>query len=46
MKIAVIGSGVAGLIAGRELHEHGHELTVFEKEDTIGGSCQNDAGSC
>lgn len=37
MKIAIIGSGVAGLIAGRELHEQGHELIVFEKEDTIGG---------
>jgi predicted NAD/FAD-binding protein len=37
MKIAIIGSGVAGLIAGRKLHELGHDLTLFEKEDAIGG---------
>ncbi len=37
MKIAIIGSGVAGLMAGRRLHELGHDLTVFEKEDAIGG---------
>jgi predicted NAD/FAD-binding protein len=37
MKIAIIGSGVAGLIAGRRLHELGHDLTLFEKQGTIGG---------
>ncbi len=37
MKIAIIGSGVAGLIAGRRLHELGHDLTLFEKANTIGG---------
>lgn len=37
MNIAIIGSGVAGLIAGRRLHELGHDLTLFEKEDVIGG---------
>lgn len=37
MKIAIIGSGVAGLMAGRQLQELGHQLTLFEKEAAIGG---------
>jgi len=37
MKVAIIGSGVAGLIAGRRLHELGHDLVLFEKEPAIGG---------
>ncbi len=36
-KIAVIGSGPAGLSAAAQLNKAGHNLTVFEKDDKIGG---------
>ena len=36
-KIAVIGSGPAGLAAADWLNRRGHEVTVYEKDDRIGG---------
>jgi glutamate synthase (NADPH) small chain len=36
-KIAVIGSGPAGLACGDELNKRGHNVTVLEREDRIGG---------
>ena len=36
-KIAVVGSGPAGLAAAQQLARVGHEVTVFEKSDRIGG---------
>lgn len=36
-KIAVIGSGPAGLAAADQLNSRGHFVTVFEREDRIGG---------
>ncbi|KAK9749239.1 hypothetical protein RND81_02G111900 [Saponaria officinalis] len=36
-KVAVIGAGVAGLIATRELRNQGHRVVIFEKSDKIGG---------
>ncbi|MBN1256874.1 MAG: glutamate synthase subunit beta [Planctomycetes bacterium] len=36
-KIAVIGSGPAGLAAAQQLRRVGHEVTVFEKADRPGG---------
>jgi NADPH-dependent glutamate synthase beta subunit-like oxidoreductase/Pyruvate/2-oxoacid:ferredoxin oxidoreductase delta subunit len=36
-KFAVIGSGVGGLSAAWQLALRGHEVTVFEKENTLGG---------
>jgi glutamate synthase (NADPH/NADH) small chain len=35
--IAVIGSGPAGLAAADQLNLAGHDVTVFEREDRIGG---------
>ena len=36
-KIAIIGSGPAGLTAADQLNKVGHSVTVFEREDRIGG---------
>jgi len=36
-KIAIIGSGPAGLAAAQQLRRNGHAVTVFEKDDRIGG---------
>ena len=36
-KIAVVGSGPAGLAAAQQLARYGHELVVFEKDERPGG---------
>jgi monoamine oxidase len=35
--VLVIGSGLAGLTAARDLRDHGHTVTVLEARDRIGG---------
>ncbi|MGG6231773.1 glutamate synthase subunit beta [Tenacibaculum sp. SDUM215027] len=35
--IAIIGSGPAGLAAAQQLNRVGHNVTVFEREDELGG---------
>jgi glutamate synthase (NADPH/NADH) small chain len=36
-KVAVVGSGPAGLAAAQQLTRVGHDVTVFERADRIGG---------
>lgn len=36
-KVAVVGSGPSGLAAAFQLNRRGHEVTVFERSDRIGG---------
>ena len=36
-KVAVVGSGPAGLAAAQQLRRCGHEVTVFERDEKIGG---------
>ncbi len=36
-RVAIVGSGPAGLAAAQQLRRAGHALTVFEKADRIGG---------
>ena len=36
-RVAVVGSGPAGLAAASQLNRAGHEVTVFERADRIGG---------
>ena len=35
--VAIVGSGPAGMAAAQQLARAGHAVTVFEKNDTIGG---------
>ncbi|MDH3514948.1 MAG: glutamate synthase subunit beta [Gammaproteobacteria bacterium] len=36
-KVAIVGSGPAGLAAAQQLRRAGHDVTVFERDDRIGG---------
>lgn len=36
-KVAIVGGGPAGLAAAQQLARAGHEVTVFEKNDRVGG---------
>ena len=37
MKVAVIGSGPSGLACADQLNKQGHKVTVYEKNDVVGG---------
>lgn len=37
MEVAIIGAGIAGLTAAYDLCKKGHRVTIFEKEDSLGG---------
>ncbi|MGN1356868.1 MAG: NADPH-dependent glutamate synthase [Succinivibrionaceae bacterium] len=36
-KVAVIGSGPASIAAAKELSDYGYDVTIFEKEEKLGG---------
>ncbi|MBL4851901.1 MAG: glutamate synthase subunit beta [Gammaproteobacteria bacterium] len=36
-KVAIVGSGPAGLAAAAQLNKAGHSVTVYERDDRIGG---------
>jgi cation diffusion facilitator CzcD-associated flavoprotein CzcO len=38
IRVAVIGAGMAGILAGARLHERGIACVVFEKADQVGGT--------
>ena len=35
--VAIIGSGPAGLASAAQLNQSGHQVTVYERDDRIGG---------
>ncbi|MFE2157856.1 FAD-dependent oxidoreductase [Streptomyces lydicus] len=39
--VAVLGGGVAGLTAAHELAERGYRVTVYERNDTLGGKARS-----
>ncbi len=38
--VAIVGGGPAGLAAGRELKRYGHDVTVLEREQVLGGQAR------
>ncbi|KAF8020446.1 hypothetical protein BT93_G0994 [Corymbia citriodora subsp. variegata] len=38
VRAAVIGAGMSGLIAARELRHEGHQVVVFERSNDVGGT--------
>ena len=36
-RVAVVGSGPSGLAAADQLNKRGHQVTVFERDDRVGG---------
>jgi NAD(P)H-dependent glutamate synthase small subunit len=36
-RVALVGSGPAGLAAAQQLNRSGHRVTVFERDDAVGG---------
>ncbi len=43
MRVIVVGAGIAGLTAARDLSLAGHEVVVFEADATIGGKLRRTA---
>ena len=37
-RVAVLGAGAAGLVTARELRREGHQVTVYEASDDVGGT--------
>jgi dimethylaniline monooxygenase (N-oxide forming) len=36
--VAIIGAGMSGLVAAKELLDEGHDVTIFEREAVLGGN--------
>lgn len=38
-KYLIVGCGLSGSVIGRELAEDGHDITIWDRRDHIGGIC-------
>lgn len=44
-RFLMVGAGLSGAVIGRELAEHGHDVTVVDSRDHIGGNCHTERDS-
>ncbi|WP_170468384.1 UDP-galactopyranose mutase [Ruegeria arenilitoris] len=42
MRFLMVGAGLSGAVIGREFAEQGHEITVVDSRDHIGGNCHTE----
>ncbi|GAA6160593.1 UDP-galactopyranose mutase [Ruegeria sp. HU-ET01832] len=42
MQFLMVGAGLSGAVIGRELAEQGHDVTVVDSRDHIGGNCHTE----
>lgn len=42
MKILLVGAGLSGAVIGRRLAEAGHDITIIDGRDHIGGNCHTE----
>ena len=42
MKILLVGAGLSGAVIGRTLAEAGHDITIIDGRDHIGGNCHTE----
>ena len=38
LHFAIIGAGMSGILAAIKIREAGHDFTIFEKADRVGGT--------
>jgi Flavin-binding monooxygenase-like len=43
-RVAVVGAGMSGLVAAKELLDEGHEIALFEEQAILGGNFSTGAG--
>ncbi|WP_299084789.1 UDP-galactopyranose mutase [uncultured Ruegeria sp.] len=41
-RFLMVGAGLSGAVIGRELAEQGHEITIVDSRDHIGGNCHTE----
>ena len=44
MHILLVGAGLSGVVIGRKLAEAGHQITIVESRNHIGGNCHTARG--
>ncbi|MEP2428136.1 MAG: NAD(P)-binding protein, partial [Tateyamaria sp.] len=42
MNILLVGAGLSGAVIGRTLAEAGHQITIIDGRDHIGGNCHTE----
>lgn len=45
MNILLVGAGLSGAVIGRTLAEEGHDITIIDSRDHIGGNCHTERDS-